>query len=83
MCTNVLLDSRVSLNADHESHQSNEAAKWIRMKKITYADPSGKIRTWEMAERQVRSRLSSAQAGRLLNASHRRVPQTRSATASE
>ena len=31
-----------------------DEAKWIRLKKVSYTDPSGKSRTWESAERQTR-----------------------------
>jgi hypothetical protein len=36
-----------------EDVQPPDEAKWIRLKKISYIDPSGKPRTWESAERQV------------------------------
>ena len=33
--------------------QKPDEAKWIRLNKIDYQDPSGKQRIWESAERQV------------------------------
>jgi hypothetical protein len=33
--------------------QKPEEAKWIRLNKINYQDPSGGKRVWESAERQV------------------------------
>ncbi|TPX31812.1 hypothetical protein SmJEL517_g04943 [Synchytrium microbalum] len=32
----------------------DEDAKWVKLKKITYSDPAGKIRLWESAERTSR-----------------------------
>jgi hypothetical protein len=84
VCTYILLQHAPEVHPlITKATQSNEAAKWIRMKKITYTDPAGEIRTWEMAERQVGEQSSLiAQAGGLLTLSSRPVRQIRSATAS-
>ncbi|KAG8963359.1 hypothetical protein FRC03_003120 [Tulasnella sp. 419] len=35
---------------------SNDQAKWVSLKKLTWKDQEGKERTWEMAERTTRSK---------------------------
>ena len=65
-----------------EDYQQNEDAKWIRMKKLTYTDPSGKTRQWEMAERQVGTTIHLHHIIILTQTPTRHVPRTPNATAS-
>lgn len=43
-----------------EALQPLGEAKWIRLQKISYTDPSGNHRTWESAERQTRPKNAAA-----------------------
>merc|ERR1712098_834829 len=44
----------LALGRQSPKGRAHEEAKWVRLNKITYKDPTGGERQWEMAERQTR-----------------------------
>ncbi|KAI5289750.1 hypothetical protein KEM52_000674, partial [Ascosphaera acerosa] len=49
----------------------NDEAKWVKLKKITYRDPQGRERVWEMATRPTRPKTATIDGVDIIAILHR------------